>query len=294
MPLDDATSQDRVYSVFAPDGPGLPLVVASPHSGRLVPPSFMAVTRLNGLSLRKSEDCFIDEIFAAAPRLGAPLLCARFARAFLDANREAYELDPDMFLDDLPSYVNTRSSRVSAGLGTIARVVAEGEEIYQYKLLFAEALERISAYYVPYHSALTHLLDTTCARFGHCVLVDAHSTPSTALARERERRNRHVDIVLGDGFGCTCNEAVIRTATGVLRDRGYSVVHNTPYAGGFTTRHYGQPEHGVHALQIEINRDLYMDEATFRRRPFLDVLARDMAGLLSALGHLPPEALRSP
>src|SRR5882672_4010507 len=144
----------------------LPLVIASPHSGSDYPADFVAASRLDPLSLRRSEDAFVDEIFAAAPRLGAPMLAARFPRAYLDVNREAYELDPAMFADALPDYVNARSPRVRMGLGTIARVVASGEEIYGAKLCFAEAEARIGSLYRPYHAALAQLIEETAADFG--------------------------------------------------------------------------------------------------------------------------------
>lgn len=286
----DATS-DRVYEIQAPQEQTLPLVVASPHSGRLYPPDFLAAARLEGRALRKSEDAFVDEIFADAPRLGAPLLRALFPRAFLDVNREAYELDPEMFADSLPAYVNTRSPRVAAGLGTIARVVANGEEIYRGKLRFADAVQRIARFYNPYHAALKQLIHTTAARFGHCILIDSHSMPSAGAA-EKDREGRRVDLVLGDCFGSACAPIVIDTAERLLRDKGYAVARNSPYAGGFTTRNYGRPRTGVHALQIEINRDLYMDEAALDRLPFLATLAGHMAELIATLGETNSQALR--
>lgn len=282
---------DRVYDLQAPQDQTLPLVVASPHSGRHYPPDFLSAARLDGRTLRKSEDAFVDEIFAASPRLGAPLLRALFPRAFLDANREAYELDPEMFADRLPAYVNTRSPRVAAGLGTIARVVANGEEIYRTKLRFADAVQRVARFYTPYHAALKDLIDATAARFGHCILIDSHSMPS-AGSTERAREGRRVDLVLGDCFGSACAPVIIDTAEKLLRSKGYSVNRNAPYAGGFTTRHYGRPRTGVHALQIEINRDLYMDEATLDRLPYLSVLAEHMAELVATLGGLDGALLR--
>src|ERR1700683_2831118 len=155
----------------------LPLVIASPHSGSDYPPEFVAASRLDPVTLRRSEDAFVDEIFAAAPALGAPLLAARFPRAYLHVNREPFELDPAMFSDALPDYVNVRSPRVRMGLGTIARVVASGEEIYGGKLCFAEAEERVETLYRPYHAALARLIEETSGAFGCCLLIDCHSMP---------------------------------------------------------------------------------------------------------------------
>ena len=260
----------------------LPLVVASPHSGSNYPADFVAASRLDPLTLRRSEDAFVDEIFAAAPWLGAPLLAARFPRAYLDVNREAYELDPAMFADSLPDYVNARSPRVRMGLGTIARIVASGEEIYGDKLCFAEAETRIDSLYRPYHAALNRLVEETETDFGFCLVVDCHSMPSGAHgAAGREA----VDIVLGDCHGAACAPQIVEAARRYLTRRGFAVALNAPYAGGFTTGHYGKPRQGRHALQIEINRAIYMDERSYRRRPGFARLSEEMAGLIARLGE---------
>ncbi|KAA0675751.1 N-formylglutamate amidohydrolase [Roseomonas genomospecies 6] len=284
----DAAPPEPAFELLAPDEQTKPLVLASPHSGNRYPDEFLAAARLDPRALRKSEDCFVDEIFAGAPSLGMPLIRALFPRAFLDVNREAYELDPEMFADSLPPYVNTRSPRVAAGLGTIARVVANGEDIYRGKLRFAEAVRRVERYYTPYHDALRRLVEDTRDRFGHAVLIDCHSMPSTGLG---DRDHRRSDIVLGDCFGNSCAPSVIDTAERFLRGLGYTVGRNAPYAGGYTTRHYGRPRQGIHALQIEISRDLYMDEATLSRLPFLNVLTRHMHEMVDNIAHLPPGPL---
>lgn len=259
----------------------LPLVIASPHSGADYPAEFVAASRLDPLALRRSEDAFVDEIFAAAPALGAPMLAARFPRAYLDVNREAWELDPTMFADALPDYVNARSPRVRMGLGTIARIVASGEEIYGTKLSFAEAKARIDSLYRPYHAALRRLIEETAAEFGFCLVVDCHSMPSGASgAAGRDS----ADIVLGDCHGAACAPQIVEAARRYLVERGFAVALNAPYAGGFTTGHYGRPRHKWHALQIEINRAIYMDEQSYRRRPEFIGLCEEMAGLIGWLG----------
>jgi N-formylglutamate amidohydrolase len=263
--------------------PRRPVVVASPHSGRCYPDSFVQASRLALPALRSSEDCYVDEIFACAPATGAPLLLAQFPRAYVDVNREPFELDPAMFEDALPDYVNRNSPRVAAGLGTIAGVVAEGAQIYAAKLTFAEAEARLAACYRPYHAALAGLVGETVQRFGCCLLIDAHSMPS---ASTREPARSRVDIVLGDRMGSACHPLVTRTAERVLRRRGYSVALNIPYAGGYTTRHYGRPMEDRHCLQVEINRALYMDERTLERKPALAGIAADMEHLLRALAEL--------
>jgi N-formylglutamate amidohydrolase len=271
------------FDVLAPMRQNIPLVLASPHSGNDYPDEFIAASRLDPIALRRSEDCFVDEIFAAGPRLGAPLLRARFARAYLDPNREAFELDPAMFEDVLPDWVNSRSPRVQAGLGTIARIVATGEDIYAGKLRFSEAVHRIDRLYKPYHRALKQLVEATRERFGYYLLLDCHSMPSAA---ERGGGRRAADIVLGDCHGAACRSVVIETAQRFLAQRGYSVARNSPYAGGYTTGHYGKPRDGGHALQIEVSRSIYMDERTMERRPFLDQLRTDMSDLVATLAAI--------
>lgn len=283
---------ERAVEVVEAARQTLPLVLASPHSGSIYPSEFLAASRLDPLSLRRSEDSYVDEIFADGPKLGAPLVKACFARAYLDPNREAFELDPSMFEDTLPDFVNTHSPRVRAGLGTIARVVASGEEIYARKLRFAEALQRVEELYRPYHRSLGRLLDATRQHFGFYVLLDCHSMPSTTLPPNRNGQRGRMDIVLGDCHGTSCHPSVADTAQRLLSDKGYAVVRNSPYAGGFTTSHYGKPEEGGHCLQIELGRGLYMDERTYERKPFLTRLARDMRELASALAAINPALLR--
>jgi N-formylglutamate amidohydrolase len=236
--------------------------------------------------LRSSEDCFVDEIFGAAPMLGSPLLKANFPRAYLDVNREPYELDPAMFCDPLPTYANTTSYRVSGGFGTVARVVAEGLEIYAEKLPFAEAERRIETLYIPFHDTLSRLIEETENRYGCVVLVDCHSMPSNANHRSRTSGYRRPDIILGDRFGTSCAPAIIETAEQVLLDQGYSVTRNAPYAGGHTVQRYGQPAASMHALQIEISRGLYMDEEKLERLPGLDQLIDHMGELVSTLAQI--------
>jgi N-formylglutamate amidohydrolase len=279
---------DGVIDLRLPPQQAVPLVVASPHSGADYPDDFLTAARLDPLTLRRSEDCFVDEIFAAAPELGAPLIAARFPRAYLDANREAWELDPTMFADLLPGFVNMRSPRVRMGLGTIARVVASGEEIYARKLRFAEARSRVESLYYPYHHALRGLVDETAAAFGGYLLIDCHSMPSAASALSGQDG---ADIVLGDCHGASCAPQLVEAARSLLAQRNFAVALNAPYAGGFTTSHYGNPRRGRHALQIEINRALYMDERSYQRKPGFDRLKAEMTALIAHLGEVMLECL---
>jgi len=277
-----------VFELHRPAAERLPLILASPHSGSDYPADFVAASRLDPLALRRSEDSFVDELFGAAPSLGAPLLSARFPRAYLDVNREAYELDPAMFSDALPEFVNAGSPRVRMGLGTIARIVANGEEIYAGKLCFAEARRRVENLYHPYHQALSRLVGETEALFGGYLLVDCHSMPSAAGA---VCGPAGADIVLGDCHGAACAPRILEAARHFLAERGFAVGINAPYAGGFTTGHYGDPHRRRHALQIEINRALYMDERSFRRKPRFTRLAAEMSELIGRLSVAARECL---
>jgi N-formylglutamate amidohydrolase len=282
---------DAVLDIKAPARQILPMVFASPHSGQDYPASFLAQSALDPQSLRRSEDSFVDELFASATARGAPLLKALFARAYLDANREAYELDPSMFDGPLPDFVNGASPRVGVGLGTIARVVANGAEIYRDKLTYADAEHRIDHFYRPYHEALVQLLARTRAQFGYYVLVDCHSMPAMTAINRADGGPFRIDFVLGDCFGTSCSGIVTHAAEAVLRQLGYRVVRNSPYAGGFTTRHYGVPAEGRHALQIEVSRHLYMNEVTHVKRADFHRLQFHLDQLVAALGRLPAAEL---
>jgi N-formylglutamate amidohydrolase len=267
------------FEIIRPTVQTAPFVFCSPHSGRIYPSCLRAATRLDDLSLRKSEDCYVDQLFDTVADLGAPLLAARFPRAYLDVNREPYELDPELFGRPLPAYANSQSMRVAGGLGTIARIVADAEEIYRpdRRPALADGLTRIDLLYRPFHAALTELIRETQALFGYAVLIDCHSMPSQAPAPagSAQRQQARPDIVLGDRFGASCDGKVTRLAREALSAQGLETHLNRPYAGGFITEHYGRPFKGVHALQIEINRALYLDEATLvQTADFVELRAR--------------------
>lgn len=277
-------------TVARPPRQTAPVIFASPHSGRRYSDDFVASSRLDALGLRRSEDSFVDELYAAAPDFGAPLLAATFPRAWCDANREPWELDPLMFADELPQWVNATSPRVAAGLGTIARIVASGEAIYGYKLRFADAEHRVNACWQPYHDMLGALIGGTMALFGSCLLIDCHSMPSPGPATSgslggASGRNafKQPDFVLGDAHGTACTPRVTRFVERALTDLGFTVRRNDPYAGGFITRHYGRPRDRIHVLQIEIARDLYMDEARIERLPRFAAIRRDVTTLIEGL-----------
>ncbi|KAA5602842.1 N-formylglutamate amidohydrolase [Blastochloris sulfoviridis] len=274
---------DPPFDLIEPAAPAAPLLFSSPHSGRVYPPDFLASVRLSLATLRRSEDSFVDDLFAGARALSVPFLRAHFPRSFVDLNREPYELDPAMFEGRLPPYANTRSLRVVGGLGTIARVVGDAVEIYDRRLPVEAALARIDAFYMPYHHTLRRLLSRLHRRFGTAVLIDCHSMPSSVVSREERPK---ADVVIGDRYGTSCSPLVVDLVEGTLRELGYTVHRNKPYAGGFITEHYGTPAAGLHAIQIEINRALYLDEAEFRpserfarMRADIDVLVERLAGM---------------
>ena len=273
------------FAVVLPQRRTAPVVFASPHSGRNYRPDFLQAARLDPQGLRRSEDSFVDELFAAVPGTGAPLLSANFPRAYCDPNREPWELDPGMFADALPDWVNTTSARVGAGLGTLARVVATGEAIYRDKLRFSEAEFRVRSCWKPYHDRLAALVAETRAQFGACLLIDCHSMPAHC------GRGVQPDFVLGDAHGTTCSGRITSLVEATLAGMGYAVRRNDPYAGGYVTRHYGRPREGVHALQIEIARSLYMDESKFARAPGFAILQQHMTELAARLSAVAPSLL---
>jgi len=281
------------YQVIQPSTRQAPMIFTSPHSGEVYPCDLLAASNLPLLSLRRSADNFVDQIFAAAPEHGAPLLYATYARAYLDLNREPWELDPKMFDEALPAHINSTSLRVAGGLGTIPRLAANGQQIYSSKLSFTEAQKRLKRIYFPYHQCLSQMLAESHSAFGYCLLIDCHSMPSTGVfTRDNNTgdaaNNLHrADIVLGDRFGTACAPELINHAQNTLTALGLRVQRNNPYAGGFTTYHYGRPAAGVHALQIEINRRLYMDENQIIALPGLTDIKKAMTTLISALKSLP-------
>ncbi|MBL8549432.1 MAG: N-formylglutamate amidohydrolase [Hyphomonadaceae bacterium] len=272
-----APEDDPPFLLISPLKRTSPLIFASPHSGRRYPKDFLAQARVGLSSLRRSEDAYVDEIFAGAAGHGAPILSAAYARAYVDLNRDPGELDPDMFADYAPAPTGAASARVQAGLGAIPRIAGDGQAIYARKLPLADAERRIAIAHRPYHAMLRALIEEARAAFGCAVLIDCHSMPSCA------RGPNAPDVVLGDRFGMSCHPSVTSLVEAILQRLGYRVARNAPFAGGHTTQIHGRPGRRVHALQIEINRGLYLDEKSLQRtQGFLRVRA-DMARLGEAL-----------
>jgi N-formylglutamate amidohydrolase len=282
------TELNPPFTVLKPDRSETPFLFNSPHSGRTYPSSFLNASRLTAVALRKSEDAYIDLLLAGVVNIGATLMHAHFPRAYLDVNREPYELDPALFNEVLPDYANTHSLRVVGGLGTIARVVNEQEEIYRGPLSVGAALERINRLYKPYHATLSGLLEEARKRFGYAVLIDFHSMPSYQGDKSNMQK---VDFVLGDRFGTSCPREMVRLVEQFLSGIGYKVALNKPYAGGYITERYGVPADGLHTLQIEVNRALYMDEETLALRRDFRNLRAHLTSLASVIVQSLPNYL---
>jgi N-formylglutamate amidohydrolase len=288
----EQSSGEPAFVLHRPRDLLLPLVFSSPHSGRCYPPDLIAASRLSPDRLRRSEDAYVEELFQGVVGFGAPLLAARFPRAYVDLNREPYELDPDLFEDALPAFANTRSLRVLGGLGTIARVVGDAEEIYRRRLTVAEAMARIETFYWPYHAALRDLIEAARQQFGYAILIDCHSMPSTSTCDGTPTHEPRAQFVLGDRFGSSCASDLTRLVEQRLIGMGFAVARNRPYAGGYITEHYGAPMRGVHALQLEINRALFTDEASVTLtdgfEPMRAAVMSLVAGLADYCGALQP------
>ena len=251
------------FNLYLPDTHTAPIVFSSPHSGRDYGVDFRAQSRLDALTLRSSEDAYVDILFSDAPAYGAPLLAARAPRAFLDLNRAADELDPALIegVSRAP-----HNPRISSGLGVVPRVVSGGRAIYAGRITKAEAQARVAQYWDPYHQQLRKLMSETTERFGHAVLIDCHSMPHEAIESHTRPGSASPDVVLGDRFGAAAGSDVVARIEAAFVGAGLRVARNTPFAGAYISQAYGRPTRGHHVVQVEIDRALYLDEAKVERR----------------------------
>ena len=277
--------ENPVYRLHLPATRRSAAVFSSPHSGSDYPAAFLIATQLDPLQIRSSEDAFVDEMFAAAPAAGAPLLAARVPRAWIDLNRAPDDLDPALIAGASRRYLN---ARIAAGLGVIPRVVGEGRPIFQGKLTLAEAERRIASHWHPYHDRLRQLLSEARAEHGTALLFDCHSMPHDALNAAQTVWGRRPEVVLGDRFGVSCDRWLIDAATDLFAAAGFAVGRNTPFAGGYITQTYGRPRLGMQALQIEIDRSLYMDETRIERLPGFAEVAGLVGRVVTGLAELRP------
>lgn len=261
-----------------------PVVFNSPHSGSVYPAEFVAASRIDLPALRRSEDSFMDEMIGDLAARGFGVVRVNFPRSYVDVNREPYELDPRMFTGRLPSFANTRSMRVAGGLGTIPRVVGDGQDIYRERIDVDDALKRIELLYKPYHRALRRLINDVHRAFGTVIVVDCHSMPSVGVSRDEPPRP---DVVIGDRYGTSCSPVLTDIVEDTLKQLGYTAGRNKPYAGGFITEHYGNPASGLHTIQIELNRAIYMDERRRERGPRFTQVVADFAVIADAIAAIP-------
>ena len=234
------------------------IVFATPHSGRNYSQDFLDRIILDAHAIRASEDAFVDQLFLPVTAVGAPLLAALVPRAFVDLNRSCEELDPAL-IEDVRS--TGSSARVTSGLGVVPRVVGVGRSIYHGKISMVEAQARLQDVWYPYHQRLQVLLDATRTKFGHVVLIDCHSMPHEA-ANPGLRSKTSPEIVVGDRFGAAADLKVTNCVQAAFTDAGFRVSRNMPFAGAYISQHYGKPKRGQHVVQIEIDRSLYLDEAS--------------------------------
>lgn len=249
---------ENPYKLYEPTELNSAAVFDSPHSGRAYPAALQERSRLDSVRLRASEDALVDKLFETAPEFGAPLLCATAPRAWVDLNRGPHELDPALIEGARSTGIN---QRIAAGLGVVPRIVSEGTPIYDGKISLAEAETRIAAVHVPYHERLEHLLRRARARFGQAILFDCHSMPSEALRAAPRVRGKLPDIVLGDRFGAAAAREITHATQEAFESAGFLVARNAPFAGGYIIQRYGRPARSLHAIQIEIDRGLYLDQS---------------------------------
>ena len=249
------------------------LVFASPHSGNTYPQAFRERSMLSAAQLRRNEDMFVDRLVGPCVAAGAPLLSARFPRCYVDVNRAPTELPQDWSVVPIKE-----TARAAAGLGVVPTHIGERTPIYRKPPSRADAHARLRALYDPYHAALATLIGEAQARFGQCLLLDCHSMPGFA-----PMGSRRPDIILGDRFGRSCQPESLALLRQLFQDAGLSVAVNYPYAGGFVTEHYGRPDLGAEALQIEINRDLYLNPVTLAPKRGYDALANTLARVIRQL-----------
>lgn len=271
------------FSVFQPDRRDTPVIFSSPHSGRDYPASLLERTLLDERAIRSSEDAFVDELFASAPRLGAPLIAARVPRAYIDLNRAADELDPALIEGVIRAPHNPR---VNCGLGVIPRVVANGRPIYRGKIALREAQVRIERHWQPYHDALRKLIEESLTEFGEAVLIDCHSMPHEAIEAHARPGQPRPEVVLGDRFGAAAGHDVVDAVEAAFAEAGLRVARNAPFAGAYIAQAYGRPSRGQHVVQIEIDRALYMDEGRILRRADFERFQAVIAGVVARIAGI--------
>jgi N-formylglutamate amidohydrolase len=277
-------TQTEAYVLTRPARRTSSMIFASPHSGREYSQDFLAQAVLDRRVIRSSEDAFVDRLFDCAPGLGAPLLSACAPRAFIDLNRSADELDPAVIEGIARAPHNPR---ISSGLGVIPRVVAGGRAIYRGKLALVEAERRLRQFWHPYHQALAALVEETRAEFGEAVLIDCHSMPHEAIEAHTRPGQPRPEVVLGDRYGATAGREVMDRIEAAFAAAGLRVGRNAPFAGAYVAQAYGRPSRGVHVVQVEIDRALYMDEVRVEPLAGFEGFRELIAGVVAELVQPP-------
>jgi len=274
---------DQPFRIVGAPTEAAPILLSSPHSGREYPPAFLAQSRLTLGQLRRAEDAYVDELLTESVALGVPLIAARYGRAYLDLNRDADEIDPGMIADPLPPSAGHASDRVAAGLGVLPRIAAHGLDIYASRLRLAEVEGRLASLHRPYHRAICDMLDRAHRRHGYAVLLDCHSMPTPPGGPASAPQ-----FVLGDLHGSAASPRLVDAVEGAIKASGFRVARNAPYAGGYTTLHHADPANGVHVVQIEVDRALYMDPARLTRHPGFGAVAATLRRVTSTVLTLAP------
>jgi len=274
------------FELIRPANQDTPVIFASPHSGRNYPRSFLRKSVLDELQIRSSEDAFVDILFENAPEFGAPLLKAIAPRAFLDLNRAVDELDGAVVHDVNKAHSNPR---VASGLGVIPRVVASGRAIYRGKISREEADKRLRNYWRPYHDALGNLMYETRKEFGQAVLLDCHSMPHEAVDAIAHKGLPRPEVIIGDRFGSSAAPEIVDRIEAAFVRAGLVVVRNVPFAGAYVTNHYGRPSQDQHAIQIEIDRSLYMNEKTIRPNDNFAAFRKLMTSVAADIAKIRPD-----
>lgn len=273
----------NIFSISKADHP-IPLIFDSPHSGHIYPDDFNHACPLD--DLRRSEDMYVEELFAGTPAYGAAFLQAHFPRSYIDVNRAVDDIDPKLLAEPWPVGEINPTSRSDAGIGLIRRLIKPGVSVYNRPLKAAEIIQRIETYYTPYHKALEKLLDEAYENFGQVWHINCHSMPaSTALPRRPigmlGQKPKTADFVLGNRDNTTCDMNFMHAIQSFLRGRGYTVTINDPFKGVELVERYSSPARNRHSLQIEINKKLYMDEQTFEKTKTYTKLAEDVDALIA-------------
>jgi N-formylglutamate deformylase len=268
------------YRLIEPAELSTPVVFNSPHSGNEYPEALVSRSRLDPHALRASEDALVDQLFQSAPKFGAPLLAATAPRAWVDLNRGPAEFDPALIEGVKTSGLN---QRIAAGLGVVPRIVSEGEPIYDGKISLSDAEARVNNFHTPYHRVLDSLLRRARDKFGIAILFDCHSMPSEALRAAPKVRGRLPEIVLGDRFGASSARHIAAATQSAFEAQDFIVARNAPFAGGYITQRYGRPSRGLHAIQIEIDRGIYLDETQVKPGPDFDSVTSRLSSVIERL-----------